>query len=385
MAIRAARRRRRCQLPASRHHIEVRKEGFNAVRHRPGARAGHRAHASTSSWSIRRTWSAIRRRRITTKSGIKLLDRRRRHVPGGHRPPRAGPASQRRRAQGDAGCGRSTWANARSPTRSSASSVPTHNSGADRQRLAGSRQAARCRASPGTKPRSSATGCRRRKACRRRTSRRRGRQFQLIVPVSNGYRLPTEGEWEFVARAASTGKPLKYPWGKDLPVVSGTANFAGSEAFEPVRHGHRRAHATNSRRWPRRRCSRRIALGFYDLAGNVSGVGQRSLPVIHVPPRAVTDPLGPTDGKSHAYRGSNWRTASYRRAAFPLARRRRRGHATSSASASRATSRPNRTKRTMTSCVICSSVCSRSAWRRSPPSPRPRRCSTRRCSIRCRR
>ena len=50
------------------------------------------------------------------------------------------------------------------------------------------------------------------------------------MPVNNGYRLPTEAEWEYVARAASTGKPLKYPWGKDLPVVSGTANVGGSEA-----------------------------------------------------------------------------------------------------------------------------------------------------------
>ena len=32
-------------------------------------------------------------------------------------------------------------------------------------------------------------------------------------------------------RAASTGKPLKYPWGADLPVVSGTGNLGGSEAF----------------------------------------------------------------------------------------------------------------------------------------------------------
>ena len=61
---------------------------------------------------------------------------------------------------------------------------------------------------------------------------RDGGGFTLTVPVSNGYRLPTEAEWEYVASAASTGKPLKYPWGKELPVRSGTANVGGSEALE---------------------------------------------------------------------------------------------------------------------------------------------------------
>ena len=126
-----------------------------------------------------------------------------------------------------------------------------------------------CRASPGKKPRNSATGCRRRKACRRRTSRSDGGGFALIVPVSNGYRLPTEAEWEFVARAASTGKPLKYPWGADLPVVSGTANVGGSEALELLGaaiEGHQDefpAVAAPALFPPN-------PLGFYDLAGNVS-------------------------------------------------------------------------------------------------------------------
>jgi hypothetical protein len=32
---------------------------------------------------------------------------------------------------------------------------------------------------------------------------------------------------------------------------------------------------------------------------------------------AVTDPLGPTEGKSHAYRGSNWRSVSTSELRFP--------------------------------------------------------------------
>ena len=51
------------------------------------------------------------------------------------------------------------------------------------------------------------------------------------------------------------------------------------------------------------------SLGFFDFAGNVSEwVNDRYLS--YVPSGAVTDPLGPNDGKSHAYRGSNWRTVA---------------------------------------------------------------------------
>ena len=58
------------------------------------------------------------------------------------------------------------------------------------------------------------------------------------------------------------------------------------------------------------------ALGFYDLAGNVSEwVNDRYLSF--VPSSAVTDPLGPNDGKSHVYRGSSWRTVSTSELRFP--------------------------------------------------------------------
>lgn len=143
-----------------------------------------------------------------------------------------------------------------------------------------------------------------------------GGDFSLIVPVTNGYRLPTEGEWEYVARAAASGKPLKYPWGQDLPVVSGTANVAGAEAAGllggAVLDGHRDE-------FPAVAAPALFApnpMGFYDLAGNVSEwVNDRYLSF--VPSSAVTDPLGPDDGKNHTYRGSNWRSGSTVELRFP--------------------------------------------------------------------
>jgi formylglycine-generating enzyme required for sulfatase activity len=142
-----------------------------------------------------------------------------------------------------------------------------------------------------------------------------GGGFELIVPVNIGYRLPTEAEWEFVARAAGTGKPLKYPWGKDLPVVSGSANVAGAEAVEllgTVLDGHRDE-------FPGTSAPALFApnpLGFFDMAGNASEwVNDRYLS--YVPSTAVTDPLGPNDGKAHTFRGSNWRTAASSEMRFP--------------------------------------------------------------------
>jgi formylglycine-generating enzyme required for sulfatase activity len=142
-----------------------------------------------------------------------------------------------------------------------------------------------------------------------------GGGLTLTVPVGIGYRLPTEAEWEFVARAASTGKPLKYPWGRDLPVVSGTANVGGNEAFDllgAAMEGHKDEFPVPS-------APALFApnpLGFFDFAGNVSEwVNDRYLSFI--PSTAVTDPLGPSDGKAHTYRGSSWRTVSSSEMRFP--------------------------------------------------------------------
>ena len=45
--------------------------------------------------------------------------------------------------------------------------------------------------------------------------------------LSPAHRSASGNTWRAPPR---TGKPLKYPWGEDLPVVSGTANIAGSRS-----------------------------------------------------------------------------------------------------------------------------------------------------------
>ena len=300
------------QLPASRHHIEVRKEGYKPFVSdlvlAPGI-------GRTFDYKLVDPKDVVGNSspRVTTKNGIKLLI-----VAGG-----SYQAGTDRREQGrrpNEGSHKVTLARPfymgeREITNAQFRQFrPSHNSGAignvsldlDKQpvvRVTWDDAAEFCNwlsAEEGLPPAYSGGG---------------EAGFQLIVPVSNGYRLPTEAEWEFVARAASSGKPLKYPWGQDLPVVSGTGNFAGSEAFSLLGmalEGHKDEFpaAAAPALFPPN------PLGFYDLAGNVSEwVTDRYLSFMASAP--VTDPLGPSDSKGHAYRGSNWRSVHTSELRFP--------------------------------------------------------------------
>ena len=134
----------------------------------------------------------------------------------------------------------------------------------------------------------------------------KAQQIVGIHPDMRGYRLPTEAEWAWAARALDEMRLLKFPWGEQMPPPKGSGNYADESAAAVLGRIIRNyqdsfpvaapigSFAANDR-------------GLFDMGGNVAEWMHDFYDITLAEGRkAERDPLGPKSGKFHVIRGSSW-------------------------------------------------------------------------------
>ncbi|WP_448566543.1 PEGA domain-containing protein [Thalassotalea ganghwensis] len=122
---------------------------------------------------------------------------------------------------------------------------------------------------------------------------------------ANGYRLPTEAEWSYVARYEN-GQMAKYPWGEQLPPPQGAANLA-DVASAPILG--RILTNYNDQYVVSAPVAKFVpnSNGIFDLSGNVA---EWVNDYYHIPTglslKTEENPLGPDTGDYRVIRGASW-------------------------------------------------------------------------------
>lgn len=131
-----------------------------------------------------------------------------------------------------------------------------------------------------------------------------------VNSTSNGYRLPSEAEWEWLARKAGRKSRTLFTWGDELVIPPASGNIADETAKNSVsvyvpayNDGYAKLAPVASFKPDK--------AGLYDMTGNASEWVHDFYSL--VPPAVKTreiDPLGDENGSNHVIKGSNWRSGT---------------------------------------------------------------------------
>jgi len=126
--------------------------------------------------------------------------------------------------------------------------------------------------------------------------------------TANGYRLPTEAEWEKAARGGVSGK--RFPWGTDS-ISHAQANYFGNSSYaydlSPINDYHPIYKAGGQPYTSPVGSFGANAYGLYDMAGNVlEWSWDWYEPSYETTSDGTTDPRGPASGTLRVLRGGSW-------------------------------------------------------------------------------
>ena len=135
-------------------------------------------------------------------------------------------------------------------------------------------------------------------------------KYELIQPITNGYRLLSEAEWEWIARYNGGAGDQKFPWGQRMPPEEESGNFAG-ELTESIVKNYMSDYFDGYPVTSPPKKFKPNLLGIYDLGGNVAEWVNDYYSVF---PKnttsAIQDPFGPFIGNTKVIKGSSWRDSS---------------------------------------------------------------------------
>ena len=136
-----------------------------------------------------------------------------------------------------------------------------------------------------------------------------GQKYLGVNRASDGYRLPTEAEWEWLARKAGRARQTIFAWGDEEQVPAGAGNLADESASGQLKSYISKYTDGYSQLAPVGK-SRSNPSGLYDLVGNVREWTHDAYTLLPPAGGLAVDPRVDAPSGGHTIKGSSWRTAS---------------------------------------------------------------------------